>query len=109
MGEGNPNISKTTQLYQYWEDYHRGEIANDLGIPRNDLRAAIFGDIRLLRHSILHHEGTALKEVERCKLVQWYEEGDEIFIDKAKFIELLGHVRDMLNLLVQDQKPGGLR
>lgn len=96
-------------LYQYWEDYHRGQIAIELGISKNQLQAPIFGDLRLLRHSIPHHEGTALKKVERCQLVRWYEEDDEIFIDQAKFKELLVHVRDMLNLLRQAQRSGRLR
>ncbi|WP_116473264.1 hypothetical protein [Zobellella maritima] len=86
-------------LYQYWEDYHRAQVAAELGKKKNDLKAPIMGDLRRLRISIIHHGGIALKEVEKCELVKWYKEGDTIFIDKEKFEDVIFHVKNMLNEL----------
>lgn len=57
------------------------------------------GDIRLLRNSIIHHGGIALKNVENCELLKWYKEGDEIFIDAKKFEEILEHINVMIEKL----------
>lgn len=86
-------------LYQYWEDFHRGQAASKLGIKKNDLKAPVMGDLRLIRISILHHAGIALKEVEKCELLTWYKEHDSIFIDKTKFEDVVFHVKNMLNEL----------
>lgn len=83
-------------LYQYWEDFHRAQVAAELGIGKNKLKAPVMGDLRLIRISIIHHAGIALKDVEKCEVLQWYKEGDEIFIDKSKFEDIIYHVKNML-------------
>ena len=76
-------------IYQYWEDYFRGEIAIQLGVRRGEIISDIMGDLRLIRHSIIHHGGVALKEVENCKVINWFKEGDEISIDENKFKQII--------------------
>ena len=83
-------------LYQYWEDFHRGQVATELGIKKDDLKAPIMGDLRLIRISIIHHAGIGLKDIETCELLKWYKEGDLIFIDKTKFEDVIYHVKNML-------------
>jgi len=76
-------------IYQYWEDYFRQKIANLLSMAsRNELTSDIMGDLRILRRSIIHHRGIALREVENCKLLRWFKQGDDIFIDK----DMMQHV-----------------
>lgn len=67
-----------TQIYQYWNDKYRGEIETALSLKKDELKANVFGDIRLMRNSIVHHGGVALKEIERCEIFQWFNEGDQI-------------------------------
>jgi len=80
-------------IYQYWEDYFRGKIADALGRKKNDISSPIMSDLRLLRHSIIHHRGIALKEVERCQLLKWFNEGDQVMIDEDKFKEMVSHIK----------------
>jgi len=84
-------------IYQYWEDFHRAQVATEMGVEKNELKTPIMGDLRLLRNSIIHHAGVALKEVEKCELLKWYKEGDTIFIDKSKFEDIVFYVKDALN------------
>ncbi len=84
-------------IYQYWEDYFRPEIARQLGVKRDDIVSDIMGDLRLIRHSIVHHGGVALKEVENCKILQWFREGDEISIDENKFKKIIFFVKKSIN------------
>jgi len=79
-------------IYQYWDDHYRKEIAVVLGKDKNDLQSDIMGDIRLLRRSIIHHEAVCKKDVEKCKLLNWFKKGDEIFIDKEKFEQVISHI-----------------
>ena len=83
-------------LYQYWENFHRAQVAEQLGMQKNALKSPVMGDLRRLRISIIHHAGVALKDVEKCELLKWYKEGDEIFIDKSKFENVIFHVKNML-------------
>lgn len=80
-------------LYQYWEDNYRAIIARDLGKTKNDLQVPIMGDLRILRHSIIHHNGIALADVKQCQILSWYSEGDEIFIDEEKFKTIIYHIK----------------
>jgi hypothetical protein len=84
------------QLYSYWEDYYRGRIAEDLGVLKNDFKREIFGDIRLLRNSIVHHRSIALKEISKCHYTKWFIEGDEIAIDCEKFEFIMLHVKESI-------------
>jgi hypothetical protein len=88
-------------IYQYWEDHYRKKIALKLGLKKEELKEAIMGDIRLLRKSIIHHAGIALKDVENCEILQWYKEGDDVFVDKEGFKEIVFHIKQMLLRLKQ--------
>ncbi len=84
-------------LYQYWEDYHRANIAALFGMEKNEFKSPIMGDLRRLRISIIHHAGIALKDVESCEVLKWYKQGDEMFIDKTKFEEIIFSVKSAIN------------
>ena len=79
-------------IYQYWEDNYRTKIARLFQKDKNDLKEPIMGDIRLIRNSIVHHNAIAKKDVENCTLLRYYTEGDEIFITKDQFNEIVNHV-----------------
>jgi hypothetical protein len=80
-------------LYQYWEDNYRALIAKELEVTKQDLNIDIMGDIRILRRSIIHHNGFALKDVAKCKILKWYKTGDEIFIDAEKFKIIVFYIK----------------
>ena len=87
-------------VYQYWEDYYRQKIANFLKrTSKNELTSDIMGDLKVLRHSIIHHRGFALKEVEKCKLLHWFKKDDEIFIDRNMMQYIVSQVKDYLRTL----------
>ena len=88
-------------IYQYWEDSFRGKIAEITNTRKDNILSDLFGDLRLLRRSIIHHNSIALKEVENCKLLKWFKESDEIFIDQKKLLEILSNVSN-LKLLIKD-------
>jgi hypothetical protein len=86
-------------IYQYWEDHYRPRIAECLGVERDEVRLDIMGDIRLLRQSIIHHDAKALRDVERCTILTWFKEGDDIFLTEAQFDSLIYRVKESIQEL----------
>jgi hypothetical protein len=66
-------------IYQYWEDFYRNEIASYLNYEgKNDLKMPIMGDLKELRHSIIHHHGAAIEDIKKCTIVTWFKADDPI-------------------------------
>ena len=46
-----------TFLYAYWDEEVRPELARTLGVDTKEIVSDIFGDLRLIRHAVLHNKG----------------------------------------------------
>jgi hypothetical protein len=57
-------------LYSFWEDGYRSKIAEALNQERGSIRSDVFGDIRHLRNSVVHHFGIALPDITKCKILK---------------------------------------
>jgi hypothetical protein len=86
-------------IYQYRDDNYKGALAEILGCAKNSIKIPVFGDLKLLRHSIIHHRGIALPDIVRCEVFRWFQPGDEIFLDRDKLEEILDAVLDCINQL----------
>lgn len=73
------------QIYNYWEDHYRNEIAEYLGIKKNELVSDILGEMRVYRHSIIHKRGLGKQEIEKCQILNWFKMDELIKIDEHKF------------------------
>jgi hypothetical protein len=54
-------------VYAYWDEEIRPQIAKIRDVPKNDVRLDVFGDLRILRQTIVHHRGV-LKIADHLKL-----------------------------------------
>lgn len=54
-------------LFTYWEDEIRPRLAAASGVPHNGIRSDIMGDLREVRHAILHAKGV-LRQDKHAKL-----------------------------------------
>ena len=81
-------------LYAAWEDVYRLKLAVALGhSEKKALQSDLFGDLAQLRHAIVHHAGIATKEVERAKMLKWFQRGELMFITSAQ-VDALYHAID---------------
>ena len=80
-------------IYQYWEDRYRKDLAADLSVDVADISVDTMGDIRLLRHSIVHHRGIALPDVAKCRIVTKFKEGDVIDLSEEEFETMILEVK----------------
>jgi hypothetical protein len=106
LSKGGENINFIGNMclvlyYQYWEDNYRGKIADKLGYEdKDDLKNDLFGDINKYRNSIIHHNSIATEEIEKCKILKWYKEGDEIVIDYLQMEELFLLIEKEIKALI---------
>lgn len=64
---------------------------------KKNLEVDIMGDLKYFRESIIHHGGIAIKNIKKCKILKWYQEGEIINIDKEKFEEIIWRIKDGVN------------
>ncbi|MFL6091092.1 MAG: hypothetical protein ACJ71Z_13240 [Aeromicrobium sp.] len=76
-------------FYQDWEDDLRPRLASALGIPTNRIDEPVFGDLRLMRHDIIHKGGIATpRNTGRCRVLHWFSAGERIRVRDEHFREL---------------------
>ena len=107
-------------LYQHWEEEFRPRIAHALGVTVKEIRVPVFGDLRLIRNSIIHKHGIATSCVARCTVLTWFNPDDEIVISEERFEQVVKliheyvdslpankvvHARNMGILGVDNQRP----
>lgn len=84
------------QMFGFWEDCYRDRLAKECGVDKNNVKLDIMGDLRLIRNSIIHHRGIAKKDVEKCKLLTWFREGEEIVVTPQHFEQVVAKLREDL-------------
>lgn len=89
-------------LYHYWEEHYRTQIADCINVNRRDVSSDIIGDIRLVRNSVIHHLGIAKREITRCKILKWFNEDDEILITQDHLVVIVAELRAYLNKLAKE-------
>ena len=76
-------------LYSYWETIFRNKLSEALGLKSKDLLFPIWGDIKTLRHCILHKSRLDKGDIKKIEVLTWFCEGDEVIIDQGKFRNLM--------------------
>ena len=75
-------------LYSYWEHYLRKALTKALGETKS-INVPIWGDLKLLRHSIIHNKGKAASNITKAEILRWYQPKDKIFINQEKFRDVI--------------------
>jgi len=69
-------------VYAEWECLIRPRLAKARGVQPNDVKVSVFGDLRRIRHDILHHRSVATKEqAGQCEVLHWFQVGELIVIE----------------------------
>lgn len=101
IGSLNSNLSKggivyvtlghqwAVTVYAYWEHVSRPRLAKAQGVKLHEIKEPIFGDLRLIRHSILHNKGVALSDVRKLEVLKWFSPGESIQITEEKVSEFM--------------------
>lgn len=98
LAEGGPVAEQLGQqwavlIYAQWEHNFRPRLAEALGVEVGDVRDDLMGDIRHIRHDILHHAGVGTGDhCGRCKVLKWFGPGDRITITTKHVAEFMDKV-----------------
>ena len=66
-------------IFTYWEDEIRPRLSSAKGIKLNEIQSDIMGDLRILRHAILHAKSIVRKdEYNRLKKLQYMFQADKV-------------------------------
>lgn len=104
-------------FYAFWSEYLRREYAIAKGLLSKDesdkkvidkiladhVSHDLWGDIGLLRNSIVHNRGIASSKTEKCKIIKWFKPGDVIAITPAHMRVLLLAMYNYHNELFSEQ------
>lgn len=121
---GGANFTTLGQLcivsfYDFWNDYFRREYTiakgklkrDELDVPleqkllREHASHDLWGDLRIIRQSIVHNRGIATSDVTRCKLIRWFKPGDPISITADHMRSIFLALLTYRNELFMEQFP----
>ncbi len=85
------------EIYQLWEDKYRSLIADKIGISKNELIIDVFGDIRILRRSIIHNDSKKLNEFNRLKILDFMKNRKNVYMNENEFSLLITTVKKELS------------
>ena len=77
--------------YAYWETYLRKEVRKALEVSdpaRDPTQHDFWGDMCIMRHAIVHHEGKATSDFKKMKVLKWFKPDDQINLDFDKVKEI---------------------
>lgn len=106
-------------LYGYWEEYLRIEVGIAKGVLvkgatnteqtrtvlNEHVKSDLWGDIRHLRNSIVHNNGVASSDVEKCKLIKCFSPGNPIELDFQKMRAIFLFLAEYRNELDRLSRP----
>lgn len=121
---GGANFTTLGQLclasfYDFWNDYLRREYVIAKGhldqdescksVVKARLREYashdLWGDLRLLRNSIVHNQGIAISDVAGCKRIKWFKPGDPISITPEQMRVIFLALLKYRNELFEEHLP----
>lgn len=83
-------------LYQLWEDEYRDKIAKEVGLIKNSLTLDIFGDIRIIRRSIIHNGSKRFGDFEKIKILNFIKDRETIFMSSFEFGCIIEKIKEGL-------------
>lgn len=89
-------------LYSFWEHDYRPRLAASLGLADADeLKIPLFGDIRLLRRDVIHHQGVITKDTAtKLSVLAGFHEGNEITFTDRDIETLVRNIKAAMDELV---------
>ena len=108
--------------YAYWEEYLRIEIGKAVGVLQEGAEADdntrvilnkhvasdLWGDLRYIRNSIIHHNGIANSDIARCKLIKFFSPGQRIELNHERMRAIflaMGRYRNELHSMSLPSHP----
>jgi hypothetical protein len=106
-GRNGTNSFRLAQLllvlvYEYWDSEHRHAIAAALGLSdTKELKVPVLGDLRLLRHDVIHKRAiVSIETVSKLEVLTKFEVGNAIRLEENDVREIVRGVKAAIDQIV---------
>jgi hypothetical protein len=83
-------------IYSEWDELFRHRVAAEVGAPAMDVSSDLMGDLRLVRHWIVHNKSRIDSKCKKMKVLKWaLSEGDELNVTDVMFADFIDSVNAM--------------
>jgi hypothetical protein len=85
-----------TAMYSEWDEYYRHRLAEETGAAAKSIKCDLMGDLRLMRHCVVHNKSIVTDEPTKLKELKWPLSPGPLTITK----EMLSGLIDQINQMV---------
>jgi len=90
-------------IYEFWETEYRNRVSQALSVKRDTILIPIIGDLRLIRHAILHNKSRVTKDiVTKAEVIKGYNEGQEIIFSEKEMYGIVQAVKAAMDKLLRE-------
>ena len=83
-------------IYTEWDEVFRRDIAAEMGVKVGQVSCDLMGDLRHVRHWIIHNKSRIDGNVSKIKVIEWgLLEGRELSVSSEKFANLIDLINRM--------------
>jgi hypothetical protein len=84
------------RIYAEWDERFRHEIAQEFSVDAKKVLSDLMGDIRRVRHWIVHGKSVVEADVSEIRVLPWkLSQGDTLHVTSAMFRELADRLNNM--------------
>ena len=83
-------------IYGFWSDHIRSKLEAEFGFAKDGLKVPVFGDMRILRHCIIHNHCRADSSVRKLEVLRWVNEGDLVSPNRSQIEEMIDRIIDFI-------------
>jgi hypothetical protein len=88
-----------TAMYAEWDESYRHKVAQEVGVMQNAVQSDLMGDMRLIRHCIVHSKSVVTNEHQRLKELKWELAPGDLRITSEMFSRLVNQINRMQVLI----------
>ena len=97
--------SFVTAMYSEWDEVYRPRLASEVGVDPKFVKCDLMGDIRLIRHCIVHNKSIIENKHTKLRELKWQLSPGELLVSK----EMLSMLIDQINAMVVRVEPPPLQ
>ncbi len=83
-------------IYSEWEELYRHKVAEEAGAEAKNITSDLMGNLRFVRHWIVHNKSVVDKNCAKIKVLSWQlQEGHELKVTSDMFSTLIDNINAM--------------
>lgn len=88
-------------IYEFWETEYRNRVSQALSVERDTILISIIGDLRLIRHAVLHNKSRVTNDmVSKTEVINGFNEGQEIYFPDNIMYDIIQVIKGAMDKLV---------